>query len=272
MIIANYNDKIKIVCGNFISYCALYRRGRTIWRYSIFFYLLLLFFNELEVFLNCILCRLSLKLPWGICSQCFKLINFPLSSCLVCGLPLFYNDKTCYHCVKFKPNWQRLTAFSAYQYPFTKLIHQFKSNNKTALSYALARLIFLAWYQHRLSTGLIKPDIVTCVPLHKSRYWSRGYNQSALLAKPIARWLGADFQPFLVKRNFRRTDQKLLSKQQRAVNVNQLFSCDYDLTGKTIAVIDDIVTTGHTVNELSKRLKRQGALHIQVLCLCRTNL
>lgn len=165
-----------------------------------------------------------------------------------------------------------LTAFSDYSWPFKHLIYQLKSNNRTAISYALSRLIFLSWYQIRQSSGLVKPDIVTCVPLYKKRYWSRGYNQSALLAKPIAYWLGADFQPYLIKRNVSRTEQKLLSKSQRAMNVSDIFSCDEDLTGKTIAVVDDVVTTGHTVNEVSKKLKQQGSLHIQILCLCRTRL
>lgn len=222
--------------------------------------------------LNCILCHLTLNLRWGICSQCYKLISSSLPRCLVCGSPQYAAYKLCHYCQQFKPVWHSLTAFSDYQYPFTKLIYQFKSKQKTVLSYGLARLIFLAWYQVRQNTGLIKPDIVTCVPLYKTRYWSRGYNQSELLAKHIAHWLGADFQPYLIQRIEGRSDQKRLTKKQRADNVRALFFCPSNLTGKTIAVIDDIVTTGYTVNEISKQLKKQNALHIQILCLCRTNL
>lgn len=222
--------------------------------------------------MNCILCHLPINLPWGICSQCLKACSSSVSVCIVCGLPLLTQNTLCHHCTVFKPNWDRLSAFSDYVYPFKHLIYQLKSNNKTALSFALARFIFLAWYQLRQNTGLLKPDIVTCAPLYKTRYWSRGYNQSALLAKPVAHWIGADFQPYMIKRNVSRTDQKLLSKQQRATNVSKIFTCQHDLRGKTVAIIDDIVTTGHTVNEISKQLRQQGALQIQILCLCRTRL
>ncbi|WP_392561203.1 double zinc ribbon domain-containing protein [Orbus sturtevantii] len=222
--------------------------------------------------MNCILCRLPLTLHWGICSQCFRHLPYFVSVCYRCGLPLFIKDTPCYHCLSLKPNWHRLIAVADYQKPFTKLIYQFKFNQKTELSYPLARLIFLAWYNARLSTGLIKPDIVTCVPLHHNRYWSRGYNQSALLAKHIAYWLGADFRPYLLQRKNNQADQKSLSKLQRRQNVEHIFYCKASLMEKTIAVIDDIVTTGYTINEVSKQLMLQGALNIQVLCLCRTTL
>ncbi|WP_392552391.1 hypothetical protein RHO13_06810 [Orbus wheelerorum] len=222
--------------------------------------------------MNCILCYLPLNLHWGICSQCFQHLPRIISACSVCGLPLFNKNNSCHHCQLLKPSWHKLIAVANYQKPFTKLIYQFKSNQKIELSYPLARLMFLAWYDERLSTGLCKPDIVTCVPLHHNRYWSRGYNQSALLAKHIAYWLGADFKPFLLKRKTKSADQKSLSKFQRQKNVEHIFDCETDLMKKTIAVIDDIVTTGSTIDEVSKQLILRGALNIQILCLCRTTL
>lgn len=222
--------------------------------------------------MNCVLCQLPLNLPWGICSQCFQHLPHCITGCSVCGLPLFNQQQSCYHCHELKPNWQRLIAVADYKAPFTKLIYQFKSAQKTAFSFALARLMFLAWYQQRLATGIARPDIVTCVPLHRSRYWSRGYNQSALLAKHIAHWLAADFQPHLILCNVKKQDQKTLSKIARQRNVASVFECHSNLTGKTIAVIDDIVTTGHTINAVSKQLRLQGARYIQILCLCRTSL
>lgn len=222
--------------------------------------------------MNCILCCLPLSLPWGVCSECIKHLSDTSLTCLGCGLPLLNINQPCYYCLDFKPAWHALTAFTDYRPPLSQLIYQFKSRQKTQLSYGLARLIFLAWYHARECYGLAKPDIVTCVPLSRSRYWLRGYNQSQLLAQHIAHWLDSDFKPYLLSRHYGRLEQKLLSKSQRACNVKNTFSCYEDLTGKTIAVIDDIVTTGYTVHELSKQLKKQGALHIQILCLCRTRL
>lgn len=222
--------------------------------------------------MNCILCQLPLRLAWGICSQCLKHLPHSISACIVCGLPLFMPKERCHHCEQISPNWNKLIAVADYQQPFIRLIYQFKSNKKIALSYPLARLMFLAWYQKRQIYGLYRPDIVTCIPLSQKRYWLRGYNQSELLAKHISHWIRSDFYPYLLQRKHKTKEQKILSKQQRSKNVQDVFSCDVDLTGKTIAVIDDIVTTGQTIKEASKQLKLKGAKDIQILCLCRTNL
>lgn len=222
--------------------------------------------------MNCILCHLPQRLSWGICSQCAKHLPYSISACIVCGLPLFINNGRCHHCERILPNWHRLIAVADYQRPFIKLIYQFKSNQKTALSYPLARLMFLAWYQQRQIYNLHRPDIVTCIPLYQKRYWSRGYNQSELLANHISHWLNSDFYPYLLQRKSQVKDQKILSKRQRLQNVQDVFSCNVDLTGKTIAIIDDIVTTGQTIKEASKQLRLKGATAIQILCLCRTTL
>lgn len=195
-----------------------------------------------------------------------------MSVCQLCGLPLFPANKPCHHCKKLKPDWDRLIAVTDYELPLTKLIRQFKSHHKVELAQALARLMFLSWLKEKSQSHLSKPDIVTCVPLHHSRYWSRGYNQSELLAKPISYWIGSQYHPYLLKRSDKRQDQKALSKQNRKHNIYRAFSCNTSLSGKTIAVIDDIVTTGNTMNEISRVLKLQGAKHIHVICLCRTSL
>ena len=163
-----------------------------------------------------------------------------------------------------------MVAATEYVDPLKKLIQHLKFHSKVELTNALARLMFLAWYQRRLSRGLAKPDLVTCVPLHHFRYWSRGFNQAALLAKPIARWLNRDFQPYLLSRKFATRDQKNLSLKQRMSNVETIFRCHFDLTNQSVMLIDDIVTTGNTVNVICQQLKACGAAHVQVVCLCRT--
>ena len=221
--------------------------------------------------MRCILCNMPLVLPHhGICSQCVK--NLPKFNkiCYQCSLPHSLSTKICYRCRDNRPYWDEMIAVTEYMAPLKRLIQHLKFYRKTELTNALARLMFLAWYQRRLSSGLVKPDIVTCVPLHHFRYWSRGFNQAALLAKPIARWLNCDFQPYLLSRKSVAHDQKYLSLKQRIANVETLFSCRDDLTNQSIMLIDDIVTTGNTINAISQQLKHCGANYIQVVCLCRT--
>ena len=222
--------------------------------------------------MRCIICRLPVKLVWGICSQCYQLLPKLISVCKKCGLPLFPANKSCHHCLKILPNWDNLIAVGDYEQPYTKWIYQLKFNQHTELAYPLARLMLLAWFNARNLYGLKKPSIVTCIPLHHHRYWSRGYNQSQLLARLIAHWLGAEWLPYLIKRNKNTIDQKILSKQRRKGNIENVFNCNKQLQGKTIAVIDDIVTTGYTVQAACHQLKQQGAGEIQIICLCRTSL
>lgn len=221
--------------------------------------------------MRCILCNMPLVLSHhGICSQCIENLPKLYKVCHQCCLPHSLSTNECYRCREKRPYWDEMVAVTGYIDPLKKLIQHLKFHNKIELTNALARLMFLAWYQRRLSDGLAKPDIVTCVPLHHFRYWSRGFNQAALLAKPIARWLNREFKPYLLSRKFAARDQKNLSLKQRMSNVETLFRCHSDLTNQSVMLIDDIVTTGNTINVISQQLKESGAAYVQVVCLCRT--
>ncbi|MDF7670467.1 phosphoribosyltransferase family protein [Orbaceae bacterium ESL0721] len=221
--------------------------------------------------MRCFLCRLHLNLSYhGICSNCIDLLPRLGKVCAKCGLPHSLTSEICYRCLENSSSWDRLISVTDYVEPLKKMIHHLKFYQKIELSYALSRLMFLAWYRLYLQGELSKPDCITCVPLHHHRYWLRGYNQAELLAKPIAHWLNRPFYPYLLYRKQRKQDQKSLSRIGRAKNVVTLFGCDSDLTGRSILVVDDIVTTGSTCNAISERLKDQGAREVQILTLCRT--
>lgn len=219
----------------------------------------------------CLLCKMPLQLAsHGICSQCVKNLPNLNKSCHQCGLPHSLFTPICYRCREKKPCWDELIAVSDYISPLKKLVHDLKFYQKVELSTALARLMFLAWYKNREENRCLKPDIITCVPLHHIRYWSRGFNQAEILAKPIASWLKRPFHPHLLTRKRHALDQKKLSIDARKNNVESLFSCHQKLLNKSVMIIDDIVTTGNTVNAISQQLKSVGVTHIQVICLCRT--
>lgn len=221
--------------------------------------------------MRCLLCNMPLYLAThGVCCQCVKNLPQQNKVCHQCSLPHSLTTERCYRCIEHKPNWDMLISTSEYINPLKKLIHQLKFYRKAELALALARLMFLAWYKRRLSEGIIIPDLVTCVPLHHVRYWSRGFNQAELLAKPIAKWINRDFLPYLLVRRQRAIDQKTLSLKDRVKNVETLYLCRQNLSNKSVLLIDDIVTTGNTINAISQQLKKCGATYIQVICLCRT--
>lgn len=221
--------------------------------------------------MRCFLCGLPLVLVHhGLCSQCIRHLPPLPPCCRRCGLPTADLNKLCYQCRQTPPPWDSLVAVSDYLVPLKKLIQRLKFYRQTQLAYGLARLLWLTWYFNEQKVLFGRPDRVTCVPLHRSKYWRRGFNQSALLAKPLARWLGGEFSPFLLTQVQKQTPQKTLLASARKTNLQNTFTCNVDLAGEKIILLDDIVTTGSTIFAVSEQLRQQGAQAIQVICLCRT--
>ncbi len=158
---------------------------------------------------------------------------------------------------------QRLAA------PLSTWVNQLKFSGTTALRVMLARLLLLSWLNAYRSKRTSRPDLLMCVPLHSRRCWWRGYNQTALLPPPLAHWLGCAFSPALYRRRAGAV-QHHLSARQRRRNLRGAFHLEADVTGRHIALIDDVVTTGSTVKEISRLLRAQGAASVHIWCLCRT--
>ena len=107
------------------------------------------------------------------------------------------------------------------------------------------------------------PDLILPVPLSAQRLAERGFNQSVELARPLARRLGVPLELTAVRRARDTTPQAQLPWKARAKNIHHAFECDVDLTGKTIWVVDDVMTTGATLNELARVLKLHGARRVE---------
>lgn len=220
---------------------------------------------------RCWLCHLSLTCPsWGICSRCTATFPPPLSVCPQCGLPALSERLSCGRCLLQPPLWDRIIYVADYQPPLRSLIHDLKFNGMPALAPALARLLLLSILHSRREHQLALPDIVLSVPLHHRRAFRRGYNQSALIANSLARWLGCRNKNKAVRRIQARSAQHQLSAKQRQFNLKDAFRIEIPVAGLHIAIVDDVVTTGSTVAEIARLLKKQGAATIQVWCLCRT--
>jgi len=112
--------------------------------------------------------------------------------------------------------------------------------------------------------------VILAVPLQAKRCWRRGYNQSDLLARPLAHWLGCDYRPAALRRVRKTAPQQRLPARMRRRNLRGAFRCNEPLAGRHVALLDDVVTTGSTVAEIARLLLRQGAASIQIWCVCRT--
>ncbi|MCM7591068.1 DNA utilization protein GntX [Enterobacter chuandaensis] len=219
----------------------------------------------------CWLCKMPLALSaWGVCSVCTRSLERPITRCPQCGLSATHRDLPCGRCLKKNPPWSALVAVDDYVPPLSGLIHALKFSGQSSLAQPLARLLLLAVLQARRARALPKTDMVVNVPLYQRRHWRRGYNQSDLLCRPLARWLGCRYDASALTRVHATAIQHQLNARLRKRNLKNAFRLELPVHGLHIAIVDDVVTTGSTVAELSRLLLQSGAASVQVWCLCRT--
>lgn len=219
----------------------------------------------------CWLCATPLMLArHGVCSSCTRALLKSPPGCPQCGLPAMSLRVPCGRCLQRPPPWQHLVAVGDYRAPLSVLLHRLKFSHTTALASPLSRLMLLSVLQARRERGLPCPELVISVPLHHRRQWRRGFNQSALLAQPLARWLGSHYESNALTRVKHAAVQHHLGRSLRARNLKNAFRLELAVKGRHIAIVDDVVTTGSTVAEVARLLQRGGAASLQVWCLCRT--
>lgn len=219
----------------------------------------------------CWLCRMPLALGhWGICSVCAQSVRCRVCLCPQCGLPATHATLPCGRCLQKSPPWQRLVTVSDYAPPLSSLIHQLKFSRRCEIAVALSRLLLQEVLLARRATGLRLPDRIVSVPLWQRRHWHRGFNQSDLLCRPLAHWLGCAWGSQSVTRVRATATQHHLSARLRKRNLKNAFRLELPVRGLHMVIVDDVVTTGSTVAEIAQLLLRNGAATVQVWCLCRT--
>ncbi|CAM4252889.1 MULTISPECIES: DNA utilization protein GntX [Lelliottia] len=219
----------------------------------------------------CWLCRMPLTIShWGVCSVCTRSFQTRTPCCPQCGLPATSVHIPCGRCLQKPPPWDALVAVDDYVQPLSGLIHKLKFSRQTQLAGPLARLLVLAVLHARRTRNLPAVDLLISVPLHHRRHWRRGYNQSEVLCHPLAHWLRCSYHPVALKRTHATAIQHQLSARLRKRNLKNAFRLELSVKGRHIAIVDDVVTTGSTVAELSRLLLQSGAATVQVWCLCRT--
>lgn len=136
----------------------------------------------------------------------------------------------------------------------------------------MARLLLLAVYDARRTHRLELPDVILPVPLHHFRQWRRGYNQADLLAGQMAEKLPVAYRNDLISRVKNTRTQRGLTAKERKRNLKNAFVIDKKIRAlnyQSVALVDDVITTGSTLNEISRQLRKAGIRHIQVWGLCR---
>jgi ComF family protein len=169
----------------------------------------------------------------------------------------------CGACQQKPPTFDRAIAALRYDAPVDRLIVNLKYNGRLNLARALATLL-----ADRIAPA-DAPDVIVPVPLHRSRLRERGYNQSQELARVLAQRLARPLAPRLATRVRATPTQTSLPLEQRARNVRNAFAVTDDIDGLRVAIVDDVMTSGHTVNALAKAMRRAGAKEVCVWVVAR---
>ena len=206
----------------------------------------------------------------GLCCRCRRTIVAP-DYCGRCGAPLSKPAMGCGHCLAAPPAWEQMVVAGRYLEPLSTLIHRFKFQHQFWLDGTLARLLYLAVREARAKHGLLLPEALIPVPLHHWRQWQRGYNQADLLTDWLAKKLALPNAGQIVQRVKNTPTQRGLTPGERAHNVTDAFALNEKMSFpyQRVALIDDVITTGATLNSLSQLLRQAGAQHIQVWGLAR---
>ncbi|WP_345829306.1 DNA utilization protein GntX [Erwinia sp. HDF1-3R] len=219
----------------------------------------------------CWLCQMPLAIAHhGCCSLCLRHLPRLPPCCPRCGLPALHEGTPCGRCLVHPPAWSRIVAVCDWQPPVKALVKRLKFYRITALSLMLARLMLLAWLAARRQHGLRRPDVMMTVPLQKNRAWQRGFNQMDDIARYLAHCCGCRYLPAALKRTRKAKIQHRLTASARRRNLRGAFRVEIDVRERHITLLDDVVTTGSTAQEISRILLAAGAASVEIWCLCRT--
>jgi competence protein ComFC len=200
------------------------------------------------------------------CEECQATIyKLDQSICPKCG-SFEPHNQLCSDCRTNSPVFEASRSWAKYAGPLRLAIHQLKYKNDLGLAEALS--IYLIELFVKLNWPI---DIITAVPLSLKRRAERGYNQANLLAKPIALACGVPFQPHVIDRARDTKSQVGLSAQQRRENVRDAFIARSSLVkGKAVLIVDDVFTTGSTIQSCSRAFLDAGASRVYGLTLAKS--
>ncbi|SFE88493.1 ComF family protein [Nitrosomonas sp. Nm166] len=212
---------------------------------------------------NCILCGVSAT--QDLCEPCYiHLPRLPANHCPICLWPV-PTAEICGACLTKPPAFTHTIAAFRYTFPIDAMIHSLKYRTHLAIAPILANLLIT-----RLKTTSLLPDVIIPMPLHPIRLRERGFNQAMEISRYISKQMGIALLPDSCKRIKHTPPQTGLPWKDRQKNIRKAFDCKIDLSGKHVALVDDVMTTGATLNELAKVLRKQGAAEISNWVIART--
>jgi ComF family protein len=221
---------------------------------------------------HCVACH---HLGAWLCPDCLEAIEtIHPPVCRRCGLPVSELQTThsstpiCKRCQRAPLQLDGLLAYAFHDGPLREAIHQFKYADLRSLAGPLGQLMTERWAT--LTPRDLEPDVIVPVPLHPSRQRQRGYNQATLLARELASGLQRPVVKDVLVRIKATTPQVDLDARERRANVRDAFRCtDTSLSGKHVLLVDDVCTSGSTLESACVALRETGTLSVWAYTLAR---
>ncbi len=212
---------------------------------------------------SCGLCNAATGSHLPLCQPCMNELPLLGTACISCALPVA-TAGSCGKCQQHPPACEQTESVFLYQEPVSFLIQQFKFSRK--LEYGC---LFSSLMAKKLLSLPEKPDLIIPVPLHSSRLRSRGYNQSWEIARQLSRITGVKASHKFCQRTKKTPLQTGLKASERKRNLRQAFSITANVIDLHVCIVDDVMTTGSTVEAIAVALKAAGAARVSGMVVAR---
>lgn len=229
--------------------------------------------NRQNIAIRCLFCYGITSLKQPLCKLCVAVLPAIQRPCSRCGIEITALHATlCQQCISAPPLFDCCVVPFLYQYPLNHLLMQVKYQSR----FELIEPAVLPLKQRLVSQyeQMQWPEVMIPVPMHPQRLRRRGFNQAVLIARSLQHQLPVTIPIELnALQKIKATEaQQSLSRKQRLRNLKQAYAAAIAVKWRHVAIVDDVVTTGATVNELSRLLRQQGVQRIDVWCIARTPL
>ncbi len=220
---------------------------------------------------RCVACDkvlLKLEKEIGFCTKCRSKIELVGSDyCLKCGQPIArHNTELCDSCQKKKHNFEQVRAIYKYEGDMKQAIYRFKYGNKRCYARVFAKhavKYYGEWIRHNNIEAIVP------VPMYKPKERRRGYNQATVFAKELSAITGIPVMEDIIRRNTDTVAMKQLIGIKRTKNLLNVFTLTLkDVQFRKVLIVDDIYTTGTTIDEVAKVLKQGGVTDVFGICVC----
>lgn len=199
-----------------------------------------------------------------LCAGCWDSIQqYTSPSCRTCGLPtVSEHTGLCQNCIADPPAFSRAISYGIYEGVLKEAIHLLKFNKHRRLAKPLARLL--------ADLDLPEANVIVPVPMHIRQLRQREFNQTALIAKHLSSITGIPLEIDALRKTKETSAQIDVDRKERLRNLRKAFAAGESVQGKRLLLVDDVITTGATMQECAQTLKKAGAIEITVIALARS--